>query len=381
VFVREFRVKLDRGQIEDLGERLRRTRWPDAETVDDWSQGAPLGYLRELADHWANRYDMHRLADRLNAYPQYLARVDGLDIHFLHVRSPHERARPLITTHGWPGSVLEFLDVIGPLTDPRAHGGAPEDACHLVIPALPGYGFSGKPSSAGFGVERIARSWHELMIGLGYPRYYAQGGDWGGFVTATMAGQAPDGLLGVHLNMAVLSPAALASFTDLTPVERARGCLPDYQRHEAGYSTQQATRPQTLGYALTDSPVGQLAWIVEKFRAWTDCAGHPENAVPRDVLLDDVTLYWLTNTATSSARLYWESYRKAGLPDPVSLPCAYSQFPKEMFQWTERWLRTRFTGLCYYHEAARGGHFAALEQPELFVQEVRAALRALPALR
>jgi pimeloyl-ACP methyl ester carboxylesterase len=233
----------------------------------------------------------------------------------------------------------------------------------------------------GFGIERIARAWHELMTGLGYPRYYAQGGDWGGFVTATMAGQAPDGLLGVHLNMAVLSPAALSSFTDLTPVERAQGYLPEYQRNEAGYAIQQATRPQTLGYALADSPVGQLAWIVEKFRAWTDCAGHPENAVPRDVLLDDVTLYWLTDTAASSARLYWESYRKVGQPDLVSLPCAYSQFPKELFQVTERWLRTRFTGLCYYHEAGKGGHFAALEQPELFVQEVRAALRALPAPR
>ncbi|HEY2206355.1 MAG TPA: epoxide hydrolase [Pseudonocardia sp.] len=375
---REFRVEIDERQVEDLRERLRRTRWSDAETVPDWSQGIPSSYVRELAEYWADGYDMNRLADRLNAFPQFQATVNGLDIHFLHVRSPHENARPVVMTHGWPGSVLEFLEVIGPLTDPEAHGGNAEDACHLVVPALPGYGFSGKPTDAGVGVERIGETWDQLMVGLGYPRYYAQGGDWGALVTATMAADPPDGLLGVHLTLAFASPEALGAFTDLTPDEQEAGGLPYYQQHEAGYSTQQATRPQTLGYGLADSPVGQLAWVVEKFYAWTDCDGHPENAVPRDVLLDNVMLYWLTNSATSSARLYWESFFALfAQMGEVSAPSSYTQFPKELFRISERWLRTRFTGLRYYGTAGKGGHFAALEQPELFVQEVRTALRAL----
>ncbi|HEY1968216.1 MAG TPA: epoxide hydrolase [Pseudonocardia sp.] len=381
VTVREFQVDISDADITDLRARLRNTRWPDRETVSDWSQGIPTEYVRELAAYWADEYDMRRLADRLNRFPQFRASIGGLDIHFLHVRSPHENARPLLMTHGWPGSVLEFLAVLEPLTDPTKHGGTERDAFHLVVPALPGYGFSGKPTAPGTGLERIGEAWDELMVGLGYPRYYAQGGDWGGLLTATMASKPPAGLLGVHLNIALASPQALAGLGELTEVESGLGGLASYQQHEAGYSAQQSTRPQTLGYGLADSPVGQLAWIVEKFYAWTDCAGHPENAVSRDEMLDNVMLYWLTNSAASSARLYWESFVSllSGFPE-VSLPTAYTQFPKELFTMTERWLRTRFTGLVYYQAAERGGHFAALEQPELFVREVRAGFRAIESV-
>lgn len=375
--VREFRVEISDTQVDDLRNRLSRIRWPDAPTVSDWSQGIPLSYVRELADYWARGYDMHRLADRLNAHPQFHAAVGDLGIHFLHVRSPHSDARPLIMTHGWPGSVVEFLDVIGPLTDPERHGGQAQDAFHLVVPSLPGYGFSGKPTAPGVGIERIGQVWDQLMAALGYPRYYAQGGDWGALVTTAMGIQQPAGLLGIHINMALASPEALAGLGELTTEEQALGGLLHYQQQEAGYSTQQGTRPQTLGYGLADSPVGQLAWIVEKFHAWTDCDGHPENAVARDTLLDNVMMYWLTNSATSSARLYWESFSALGSFDEVPVPSAYTRFPKEIMTVTERWLRTRFTGLRYYHEVTKGGHFAALEQPQIFVDEVRAGVRSL----
>jgi pimeloyl-ACP methyl ester carboxylesterase len=375
--VRDFTVDVTDAQIKDLRERLARARLPEAETVDDWSQGIPLAYLRELAEYWARDYDMSRVATRLNALPQFHAAIDELGVHFLHIRSPHAQARPLIMTHGWPGSVLEFLNVIGPLTDPPAHGGPAEDAFHLVIPALPGYGFSDKPSRPGTGVARIAAAWHQLMGHLGYPEYYAQGGDWGAAVTGAMGVQRPEGLLGIHVNMALTSPAALLELGDPTPEEhRMLAKLKRFRDHGSGYSTQQRTRPQTLGYGLTDSPTGQLAWIVEKFYAWTDCQGHPENALSRDEMLDNVTLYWLTNTATSSARLYWESFGSQAA-DEVAVPSAYSLFPEELFLVSERWLRTRFTDLRYYHQTERGGHFAAFEQPEIFVREVRDGIRAL----
>jgi pimeloyl-ACP methyl ester carboxylesterase len=370
----EFRVEITDEQITDLRDRLARTRWPEAETVDDWSQGIPLDYTRELAEYWADGYDMRRLATRLNSFPQFKS---ASGIHFLHVRSPHPDARPVIMTHGWPGSVVEFLNVIGPLTDPEAHGGSAQDAVHLVVPSLPGYGFSDKPTEPGTDLRRIGELWHQLMGELGYPRYYAQGGDWGGLVTGTMAVQAPEGLLGVHVNMAVVSAEALFELGDPTAEEQAM--LARGQRYftdENGYSTQQSTRPQTVGYSLADSPAGQLAWIVEKFHAWTDNSGHPEDAVSRDELLDNVMVYWLTNSAASSARMYWESFRTLK-PDPAAVPTAYSQFPEEIFAYSERWLRTRFSDLRYYNQAPRGGHFAAFEQPELFVDEVRAGLRAL----
>jgi epoxide hydrolase len=376
--IREFRVEIAQSDIDELRAKLAMTRWPDRETVPDWSQGIPLDYVRELADYWAGAYDMRRVERLLNAHPQYQVTVDGVELHVLHIRSPHENARPLLMTHGWPGSVLEFLDTIEPLTDPTRHGGSQDDAFHLVIPALPGYGFSAKPTASGTDVDRIADLWHRLMGMLGYPEYHAQGGDWGAIVTTAMAMKAPTGLLGVHLNFAVAAPDALAGLGQLTPDEQSVGGLPRYQEQEAGYSTQQGTRPQTLGYALADSPVGQLAWIVEKFHAWTDWEGHPESAVPRDKMIDAVMIYWLTNSATSSSRLYWESLASAlGSFPEVALASAYSQFPRELFTISERWLRTRFTDLRYYGTVKRGGHFAALEQPDLFVQEVRAAIRAL----
>jgi pimeloyl-ACP methyl ester carboxylesterase len=377
IAVRDFTVDIDEAQVEDLRERLARVRLPEAETVDDWSQGMPLAYLRELTEYWARDYDMSRLATRLNALPQFHAAIDEFGVHFLHIRSPHPRARPLIMTHGWPGSVLEFLDVIGPLTDPPAHGGAVEDAFELVIPALPGYGFSDKPSRPGTGVRRIAEAWHQLMVHLGYPEYYAQGGDWGAAVTAELGLQRPEGLLGIHVNMARADPAALRSLGEPTPEERRMlAKLQRFLDYGSGYSTQQRTRPQTLGYGLADSPAGQLAWIVEKFHAWTDCHGHPENALSRDEMLDNVMLYWLTNSAASSARLYWESFPSSVL-GTVSAPSAYSLFPEEVLVVSERWLRTRFTDLRYYRQTERGGHFAAFEQPEIFVREVRDGIRAL----
>ncbi|WP_370645511.1 epoxide hydrolase family protein [Pseudonocardia sp. DSM 110487] len=380
--IRDFEVEITGAQIADLRDRLARTRWPEPETVDDWTQGIPLSYTRELCEYWANEYDMQRLAARLNAFPQFHATIGGLGIHFLHVRSPHEKARPLIMTHGWPGSVVEFLDVIGPLTDPEAHGGSAADAFHVVIPALPGFGFSDKPSRTGTGIERIASTWHELMGHLGYPRYYAQGGDWGSAVTTAMAVRAPNGLLGVHLNVALVSPEALHQLGE--PTEQEQEMLARAQRfwaEENGYSAEQATRPQTIGYPLADSPVGQLAWVVEKFYAWTDCDGHPEKAVSRDNLLDNVMMYWLTNSAASSARMYWENaqYLNAEPARPVRIPTAYTQFPEEIFAFSERWLRTRFSDLRYYHAAARGGHFAAFEQPEIFAREVRTGIASLVA--
>ena len=377
VDIRDFRVEISEADITDLRARLARTRWPDAETVSDWSQGIPRDYVRELAGYWAGDYDMYRVANRLNAYPQFHATIGELGIHFLHLRSPHPDARPLILTHGWPGSVVEFLDVVGPLTDPERFGGHNDDAFHVVVPSLPGYGFSDKPAAPGVGVARIAEAWDQLMVALGYRHYYAQGGDWGGFVTATMGAKPPAGLLGIHVNTALAAPEALAGLGELTPDEQAVGGLPAYMEQEGAYAMQQATRPQTLGYGLADSPVGQLAWITEKFYAWTDCHGHPENAVPRDVILDNVMVYWLTNTAASSARLYWESFSQLSSYDEVAVPSAYTQFPGEIVNVSERWLRTRFTDLRYYHGVGKGGHFAALEQPEIFVDEIRAGIRAL----
>jgi epoxide hydrolase len=380
VQIRDFRTEITDAQIADLRDRLARTRWPEPETVDDWSQGIPLSYTRELCEYWTNEYDIQRLAVRLNAFPQFHATIGDLGIHFLHVRSPHEQARPLIMTHGWPGSVVEFLDVIGPLTDPEAHGGSAVDAFHVVVPALPGFGFSDKPSRPGTGIERIASAWHELMGHLEYPRYYAQGGDWGSAVTTAMAARAFKGLLGVHLNVARVSPEALYQLGE--PTEQEQGMLARAQRffaEENGYAAEQATRPQTIGYSLADSPAGQLAWIVEKFYAWTDCDGHPESAVSRDNLLDNVMMYWLTKSAASSARMYWENAQYFTEPEPVRIPTAYTQFPEEIFAFSERWLRTQFSDLRYYHAAERGGHFAAFEQPEIFVREVRAGIASLMA--
>jgi pimeloyl-ACP methyl ester carboxylesterase len=319
---------------------------------------------------------MDRVATRLNAVPQFTTEIDGLEVHFVHLRSPEPEAVPLILTHGWPGSVLEFLDLLGPLTDPVAHGGEARDAFHVVVPSLPGYGFGGKPTEVGWGVERIADAWAELMRRLGYERYVAQGGDWGAPVSIALAGRDPGHLAGLSLNYP-LPPRRGAG----EPTEEERADLDDLKRFRVegmGYSTQQATRPQTVGYGLTDSPAAQCAWIVEKFTAWSDCDGHPENSFSRDELLDNVMVYWLNATAASSARLYWESFGSAfAAVEEIATPTAYVAYPREIIRLSERLARTRFTDLRYYNRVERGGHFAALEVPETFLAEVRAGARAL----
>jgi epoxide hydrolase len=371
-----FTVEIDDGAIEDLRERLARTRWPDAETVGDWSQGLPLGYARELCTYWERDYDMGRVARRLNALPQFTAEIDGLGVHFIHLRSPEDDAMPLVLTHGWPGSVLEFVDLVAPLTHPVAHGGEAADAFHVVIPALPGYGFGDKPTEPGWGVERIADTWAALMAGLGYERYVAQGGDWGAPVSIGLAVRDPEHCVGLSLNYP-LPPTKGAP----EPTAEEAADLADLKRfriEEMGYSTQQATRPQTLAYGLVDSPAAQAAWIVEKFQAWSDCDGHPENSFARDELLDNVMVYWLNATAGSSARLYWESFGTAfaGVEE-IATPTAYVAYPREIIRLSERLARSRFTDLRRYSRPEHGGHFAALEVPETFLAELRAGVRAL----
>jgi pimeloyl-ACP methyl ester carboxylesterase len=361
-------------QLEDLRDRLQRTRWPERETVDDWSQGIPLAYVQDVCGYWATSYDWRRAERQLNAYPQFVAEVDGLDVHFLHVRSPQTNAMPLVMTHGWPGSIVEFLKVIGPLTDPVAHGGRADDAFDVVCPSLPGFGFSGKPGETGWGVERIGRAWAELMVGLGYERYGAQGGDWGASVTAEIGRQDPGHVAGIHLNMPFVAPSAM-DMNGLTDEEQAvLASLLHYQQWESGYSKEQSTRPQTVGYGLVDSPAGLCAWILEKFCAWTDCDGHPENVLTRDELLDNVMLYWLPAAGASSARIYWESFNSVST-ETIGVPTGCSIFPKEILRISRRWAASRFTNILYWNELDRGGHFAAFEQPELFVEEVRSFFR------
>jgi epoxide hydrolase len=369
-----FRVEIDDAAVDDLRERLQRTRWPEAEPVDDWSQGLPLAYAQELCRYWAEAYDVEQAAARLNAFPQFRTELDGLGIHFLHARSPEPDAFPLVVTHGWPGSIVEFLKVIGPLTDPAGHGGDPADAFHVVCPSLPGYGFSDKPRETGWGIERTARAWASLMGRLGYDRYGAQGGDWGAMVTCSIGQQDADHVAGIHLNMPVAAPDP-DTFGDLTPTEqRALEDMAHYQEWESGYMKQQSTRPQTVGYGLVDSPAAQCAWIVEKFWAWTDCDGHPENVLSRDELLDNVMLYWLPGTGASSARMYWESIRQATAGE-VSVPTGCSIFPREIIRLSRRWAEKRFTDIRHWNELDKGGHFAAFEQPATFVDEVRTFFR------
>jgi epoxide hydrolase len=376
-----FQVEVTDEELADLRTRLSHTRWPEPENVDDWSQGIPLAYTKELCEYWRESYDMQRLADRLNRHPQFRTEIDGLPIHFLHIRSPHGDATPLLMTHGWPGSVVEFLNVIDPLVDPTRHGGDSGDAVHLVLPSLPGYGFSGKPAQTGWSLDKIADAWANLMSRLGYERFAAQGGDWGCMVTTHLAIRHPERLLGIHLNMALASPEKLIALGELTDEEQGfLGLMATYQENESGYAIEQSTRPQTLGYGLTDSPSGQCAWIVEKFKVWSDCGDHPENTFSRDELLDNVMAYWLTASAASSARLYWHSL-KSGLGDFTEVegvPVAYSSF-KDLMRLSERWARTRYPNLVYYNQLDRGGHFAAMEQPDLFIAELRAGLRAISA--
>ena len=379
--VAPFRIEVPQGTLADLRARLAGTRWPEAETVDDWSQGVPLSYLRELCHHWAEDYDWRATERRLNLLPQFRTEVDGLGIHLLHVRSPHPDAFPVVLTHGWPGSVVEFLKVIGPLTDPTAHGGDAADAFHLVIPSLPGYGFSDRPAQPGWGVERIAGAWARLMARLGYRRYGAQGGDWGTSVSTGIAQQDPEHVAGIHLNPP-LAPPDPATFDDLTDRERAAlASLEQAAEWESGYSQEHATRPQTIGYALVDSPAALCAWIVEKFWAWNDHDGQLEDVLTRDELLDNLMLYWLPGTGAASARLYWESIRQVNrwisgpVTDTVAVPTGCSIFPQELQRPSRRWAARRFRDIRWWNELDKGGHFAAFEQPELFVNEVRAFFR------
>lgn len=370
-----FRVDIPESELDDLRRRLEHTRWPERETVSDWSQGIPLGYLQELCDYWRSEYDWRRVETALNDLPQFRTEIDGLEIHFLHVRSPHEDAMPLIITHGWPSSVTEFLKIIGPLTDPTSFGGAAEDAFHVVIPSLPGYGFSAKPDVPGWGLPHIVEAWAALMARLGYDRYGAQGGDWGSTVTEGLGQHYPERLSGIHLTMPLPPTEPLESFGELTEAEKANMAVwEDHLRWGGGYSAIQSTRPQTLGYGLADSPMAQCAWIVEKYWAWTDCDGHPENALTKDEMLDNVTLYWLTTTGASSARLYWESFLTM-TNDRIDVPMGHSSYPGEILRLSRRWADKRFGDIRMWNEMDRGGHFPANEQPDGWVAQVREFFR------
>ena len=371
-----FELTIPDAMLVDLRSRLAATRWPERETVDDWSQGVPLDRIKALCDYWARQYDWRRCEARLNAVGQFQTDIDGLRIHFLHVRSPHPDAMPLLLTHGWPGSVIEFLDVIGPLTDPVAHGGDARDAFHVVIPSLPGFGFSDKPTTTGWGVERIAGAWLALMKRLGYTRYVAQGGDWGAAITTTIGALAPPECIGIHLNMPLIYPGK-EELAELTAAEQASvASMKFYRQSDSGYARQQRTRPQTLGYGLTDSPAAQAAWIYEKFHAWTDNTGEPESALSRDAMLDNIMLYWLPATAASSARLYWESldyFRTQSL----ALPVGVTIYPREFSRPSRRWAERHYANIIHWNETDKGGHFAAFEQPDLFVAELRDCFRKI----
>ena len=364
-----FTINTPEEQLTDLRKRINNTRWAEEECVDDWSQGIPLTYVREIADYWANQYDWRKSEQYLNTFDHFQTNIDDLDIHFIHQKSPHPDAYPLIITHGWPGSIVEFHKVIQPLVDPTKHGGKAEDAFHVVCPSLPGYGFSGKPSQSGWGVEKIAETWDQLMVRLGYENYGAQGGDWGAAVT-TQIGRNIGHCDAIHINMPIGRPTP-ESLQDPTDEEKsALEGLTYYQEWDSGYSKQQSTRPQTLGYGLVDSPVGQMAWIIEKFWSWMDCDGHPENTLTRDELLDNVMLYWLTASGASSARLYWESFGSFGGGDKVELPTGVASFPKEIIRSPRRWCEESYN-ITHWTTMPRGGHFGAFEQPELFINDLR----------
>lgn len=374
--IRPFTINIGKKEINDLKKRLEQTRWPDKETPNNWTQGLPLSYATEIQSYWLNNYNWKAREKLFNKFPQFITEIDGLDFHFIHVQSKHKNALPLVLTHGWPGSVVEFHKVIGPLTNPEAHGGSADDAFHLVCPTLPGFGFSAKPTTPGWNIERTATAWNTLMTRLGYDRYVAQGGDWGSMVTAAIGVQNLGNCAGIHMNMPIVAPDS-DTMENLTEAEQsALQAMQFYQDHDSGYSKQQSTRPQTLGYGLADSPMGQAAWIIEKFYQWMDCDGHPENILTRDELLDNVMVYWWTNAGASSARIYWESFNSPS-QEPVSIPAGCSIFPKEIFKTSERWARKRFTNLIHFNELDKGGHFAAFEQPETFVTEVRNCFRQL----
>lgn len=389
--IRPFSIEVPEEQLAELRRRIEATRWPSRELVDDRSQGVQLATLKALARYWTTEYDWRACEGRLNALPQFTTEIDGIDIHFIHVRSRHENALPLIMTHGWPGSVVELLQTVGPLTDPTAHGGTPEDAFHLVLPSLPGYGFSGEPTELGWENGRIANAWAELMNRLGYTRYVAQGGDVGAAVTDAMGRQGPEGLLGIHVNLLALAIALKDHLPKESEQERtALDALNAFTTDGFGYFLEQTTRPQTVGYSLLDSPVGLAAWMLDHdtdsyykiTRAFVD--GEPVGGLTRDTIVDNITLYWLMGTGASAARWYWEFGRflaaaeAAGhAPPPVAVPVGFTTFPDEIWAAPRSWVETAYPGLAYFNEVDKGGHFAAWEEPELFSTEVRAAFGGL----
>jgi pimeloyl-ACP methyl ester carboxylesterase len=385
--IRPFRVDMPDEAIADLRQRIAATRWPSRELVADRSQGVQLATIQELARYWTTEYDWRNCEARLNALPQFKTEIDGVDVHFIHVTSRHENALPLIMTHGWPGSVIELLETIGPLTDPTAHGGGADDAFHLVLPSIPGYGFSAEPAELGWYSGRVAQAWAELMRRLGYTRYVAQGGDQGASVTDAMGRQAPEGLIGIHTNLLVTALAGPQP-TETEEERAAADQLATFRQSGFGYFLEQATRPQTIGYALLDSPAALAGWMLDHdtdayykiSRAFVD--GQPSGGLTRDHILDNVTMYWLTGTGASAARSYWEAGRAQALaagqaPPQVTIPVGYTTFPGEIFRAPRSWVEKGYPTLTYYHQAAKGGHFAAWEEPELFSEEIQAAFKPL----
>jgi pimeloyl-ACP methyl ester carboxylesterase len=391
--IKPFHVHFPNETLKDLHRRVAATRWPDRETVSDHSQGVQLSTIKKLADHWAKNYDWRKVEAKLNSYPQFITKIDGLDIHFIHVKSKHENALPIIVTHGWPGSIIEQLKIIGPLTDPTAHGGSAEDAFHVVIPSLPGYGFSGKPTEPGWNPPRIAKAWAVLMQRLGYTKYVAQGGDWGNAVTELMAVQQPAGLLGIHTNMAATVPADIAKLLSSgapapdslsADEKRAYEQLDDFYKNGLGYAIEMNNRPQTL-YGIVDSPIGLAAWMLDHdIRSYDMIArvfDGKQEGLSKDDILDNVTLYWLTNTAISSGRLYWDNahFPSGGFFDPrgIEIPVAVSAFPDEIYQAPKSWAEKAYPQLIFYNRPSKGGHFAAWEQPMFLTEDLRAAFKPL----
>jgi pimeloyl-ACP methyl ester carboxylesterase len=388
--IRPFEVEFSQEQVDELRRRIAATRWPTKELVGDRTQGVQLAATQALAKYWLDEYDFGRIAARLNALPQFVTEIDGVEVHFIHVRSEHEDALPLIMTHGWPGSVIEQIDTVGPLTDPTAHGGSAEDAFHLVLPSLPGYGFSAEPAELGWNLGRCARSWAELMQRLGYSRYVAQGGDVGAGVTDAMGRLAPDGLIGIHTNLlvpALNNPGALPASTEQE--QAALAAIKTFQTSGNGYFVEQSSRPQTIGYALLDSPVALAAWMIDHDTdayykiAHAFLQDEPSGNLTRDHILDNITLYWLTGTGASAARSYWEAYGPdapgAGQPAPpeVRIPVAFTTFPGEIWKTPRSWVEASYPNVFYFNEVDRGGHFAAWEEPELFSHELRGAFESL----
>ncbi len=389
--IRPFTIDMPETDLEELRRRVEATRWPTKELVNDRSQGVQLAAMQALARYWASDYDWRRCEARLNALPQHMTEIDGVDIHFIHVRSPHEEALPLIMTHGWPGSVVELLETVGPLTDPTAHGGDAEDAFHLVLPSIPGYGFSAEPTELGWGPNRIARAWAELMSRLGYDRYVAQGGDVGSQVTDAMGRQAPDGLIGIHTNLLTPALGDAEALSQSPPSEEERAALDalaEFHATGAGYFAEQATRPETIGYATLDSPVAMAAWMIDHdtdsyqkiASAFVD--GQPSGNLTRDHIVDNITLYWLTGTGASAARSYWEEGQETAqaagtVPPAVPIPVGFTTFPGEIWRSPRSWVEKAYPNVIYFNEVDKGGHFAAWEEPDLFANEIRAAFKPL----